>query len=93
MTHDEQQRIAYVSGDTKTADLLAQIEDLQTEIDRLSDIEDDYRHLVRTTMNHAEYREFFHDCFRRLDDTYSCPEVTSDYDKSVIFDAIERGAE
>jgi hypothetical protein len=39
------------------------------------------------------YREFFFDCFSRLDGAYPCPSVTSDYDKGIIFEAIEGGAE
>ena len=37
------------------------------------------------------YKEFFFECFQRLGAHYPCPEVTSDYDKSVIFDAISKG--
>ena len=39
------------------------------------------------------YKAFFYDCFERLSAHYPCPEVTSDYDCGVIFDAIERGEE
>ena len=38
------------------------------------------------------YKQFFEDCFERLAGHYPCPSVTSDYDKSVIFEAIEKGA-
>ena len=35
-------------------------------------------------------KEFFYDCFNRLAGHYPCPEWTSDYDKSIIFEAIEK---
>ena len=41
--------------------------------------------------DYAAYKQFFEDCFQRLDGHYPCASVTSDYDRSVIFDAIERG--
>ena len=41
----------------------------------------------------AAYEEFFKDCFSKLAGHYPCPAVTSDYDKSVIFDAITAGEE
>ena len=45
----------------------------------------------KKTENHAEYVEFFNDCFERLAHRYTCPSVTNEYDKSVIFSAIENG--
>ena len=43
--------------------------------------------------DHAAYVQFFDDCFESLDAHYPCPEVTSRYDRSVIFDAIRKGEE
>ena len=39
----------------------------------------------------AGYVTFFDECFQRLSGVYPCASVTSDYDKSIIFAAIERG--
>lgn len=62
-------------------DLLGDVEikneELQDKIDAMSDYED--------------YKLFFEDCFTRLDGHYPCASVLSDYDKSIIFDAIENG--
>jgi len=41
----------------------------------------------------TNYRGFFDDCFARLDGAYPCASVTSDYDKSIIFELIEKGSE
>ena len=38
-----------------------------------------------------EYRAFFYDCFEWLAGHYPAPNVTSDYDKSIIFQAIDKG--
>ena len=38
-----------------------------------------------------QYKEFFHDCFYRLNGRYLAPNISSDHDKLVIFEAIERG--
>ena len=42
-------------------------------------------------LERAAYKEFFNECFEHLGDCYPCPSVTSDYDKSIIFEAIEKG--
>jgi hypothetical protein len=39
----------------------------------------------------GEYRDFFEACFHCLAGHYPAPSVTSDYDKSVIFNAIRKG--
>jgi hypothetical protein len=59
---------------------------LDEQIEALADkrIADDYP-------DAAEYKQFFEDCFNALGDHYPCPEVTSDYDCSVIFGAIRKG--
>ena len=41
--------------------------------------------------DYDNYKTFFDDCFERLNSYYPCPEVTSDHDCSVIFNAIQKG--
>lgn len=48
--------------------------------------------LLSNCPDYAEYKQFFEECFERLGAHYPCPSVTSDYDKSVIFDAIAKGS-
>lgn len=43
--------------------------------------------------DHAEYVQFFEDCFESLSKHYPCPSVTVAYDCQVIFDAIRKGDE
>ena len=66
------------------ADSLELIED---QADKIAEQEKD----LEKCTDYLEYKEFFYDCFLRLSSRYQCPAVTSDYDCSVIFDAIERG--
>jgi len=90
----EMERAAYITGDTRTADLLAAViegvEGIESRQDELDDMpskeqqESDAEEL-------ALLREFFSDCFQQMNGHYPCPSVSSDYDKSVIFDAIHRG--
>lgn len=47
--------------------------------------------VAKEAPDHAAYRQFFDDCFAQLGKHYPCPEVTSGYDCSVIFDCIELG--
>lgn len=96
MTPDQlsaMEREAYNAGDTDRAALLAAVIDLIETGDKLEEIEDELKELKEETQDHAAYKSFFEDCFSRLDKHYPCPEVTSDYDCSVIFDAIEKGDE
>lgn len=93
----EAERIAFSEGFTMAAELFARIAELEAERDALEEeleaAKDDS--LTHWEENHGpadEYRQFFNDCFERLAGHYPCPSVTSDYDKSVIFDAIEKGA-
>ena len=87
----QMEREAYASGDTDRAALLAAVVDLIWERERFEDLEDELESLKRETEDHEAYKSFFEDCFDRLDGHYPCPSVTSDYDCSVIFDAIEAG--
>ena len=85
---------AYLDGNIELADALARIAELEAEVEALEEKIEDTETLESWEENNGpakEYYEFFHDCFARLNDHYPCPEVTSDYDKSVIFEAIERG--
>lgn len=93
-TIEEQERIAFASGDTRTADLLARIVELEGVIQSLQNQIDDTITLEDWENKNGpayDYVQFFHACFERLGAHYPCPSITSDYDKSVIFDAIERG--
>ena len=81
-------------------------EDLETMAEAADRIEDvDYElEQVKADLTKAEdkgaefveeleaLREFFTDCFARLNGEYPCPSWSSDYDKSVIFEAIEKGS-
>jgi len=93
---DEAERIAYAEGFTGTAALFARIADLEAEVLKLENELEDARSdsLSRWERNNGpayDYVQFFMDCFERLAGHYPAPSITSDYDKSVIFDAIERG--
>ena len=90
----EAERIAYAEGFTGTADLFARIAALEAERDSLQSQLDDLPNESERDQNAQDlenYRQFFFDCFQRLAGHYPCPSVTSDYDQSVIFAAIERG--
>ena len=85
---------AYLDGNIELADALARIAELEAEVEALEEKIEDTETLKSWENSYGpakEYYEFFHDCFARLNDHYPCPEVTSDYDKSVIFAAIEKG--
>ena len=104
LTLEEQERAAYIAGDTRIADLL-------TQADRLAELEDatledaeDIPAIVEAVNDAGglegldekleelrELRRFFEDCFECLAERYPCPSVSSDHDKSVIFGAIRKG--
>lgn len=94
LTIEERERLAYAEGFTETARVLGQIVDAEAERDELLDevewLRDELRDLQRETQNHAEYRAFFEECFEHLAGHYPAPSVTSDYDKSVIFETLDR---
>ena len=92
----EAERIAYSEGFTMAAELFARIAELEAERDALEEELDEARadSLTRWEENHGPadaYKQFFEDCFERLAGHYPAPSVTSDYDQSVIFDAIKKG--
>jgi len=90
----ELERAAYITGDTRTADMLGAIiegvegiDSRQEELDGLPS--EKQREQDAADLGHL--KEFFYDCFRSLNANYPCPDFSSDYDKNVIFEAIRRG--
>ena len=53
---------------------------------KIAELED----ILPMPADYGDYVNFFRDCYIRIG--YSIPEVTSDYDKSVIFDMLEDGS-
>jgi hypothetical protein len=90
LTIEEQERLAYVAGRPEAA-LLAQLDDNEQELLRLDEVEDNLAHLESKTENYDDYVDFFEACFHKLAAHYPAPDVTSDYDQSVIFNAIRLG--
>jgi len=93
LTIEEQEAQAYAAGDTATAALLGRIIELEAELNALQNKLDDMpsvAQLEKDALDLENLKEFFYDCFNRLAGHYPCPEWTSDYDKSVIFSAIEK---
>ena len=100
-TLTELERAAYLAGDTSLAVGFAAIDDLNNvlndadlTLDRM--IETQIEEKLDKALNdncpdYAAYKQFFEDCFERLDGHYPCASVTSEYDRSVIFNAIKRG--
>jgi len=88
------ERIAYAEGFTMAAELFARIASLEAERDALQAQLDDTpseKERDQDARDLEQYKEFFFDCFARLAGHYPCPQVSSDYDKAVIFAAIEQG--
>lgn len=97
----EAEHLAYSEGFTMAAELFARIAELEVERDALAEeLEDLKDKAAEDSLTRWEnqngpaeaYKEFFYDCFARLAGEYPAPSVSNDYDKSVIFDAIEKGA-
>ena len=92
---------AYLDGNIELADALARIADLEVEVEALEaevkalEEKIEGAETLESWENSYgpayEYYQFFNECFARLNGHYPCPSVTSDYDKSIIFNAIERG--
>jgi len=85
---------AYLDGNIELADALARIAELEAEVEALENAANNVVTLESWENSYGpayEYYQFFYDCFARLNEHYPCPEVTSDYDKNVIFEAIEKG--
>jgi hypothetical protein len=93
LTIEEQEAQAYAAGDTATAALLGRIIELEYLEKRVEELEDQLKDAQSTLNNQTDfenYKDFFEGCFERLAGHYPCPSITSDYDKSVIFAAIEK---
>ena len=79
------------AGDYEKAALFYALADsldlIAEQADKLKDLEKE----TDSRADYSAYKEFFYACFSQLGAHYPCPEVTSDYDCSVIFDAIEKG--
>lgn len=92
----EAERIAYAEGFTMAAELFARIDELTAERDALQEELEDMPSKAQQNQDAQDLehlKRFFYDCFERLAGHYPCPEFSSDYDKNVIFEAIERGEE
>ena len=88
------ERMAYSEGFVTAAKLFARIADLEAERDALQAELDDIpseKERNQDANDLTELKEFFFECFQRLHGVYPCPSWSSDFDKSVIFDAIEKG--
>ena len=104
LTLEEQERAAYISGDTRAAELInmaQRLDDLENETGQFAEdipamveaVNDagGLKRLAEKLEELEELRQFFSDCFEMLGAHYPCPSVTSDHDKQVIFDAILKG--
>lgn len=98
----EAERLAYAEGFTMAAELFARIDALTAERDQLAEelenlndsaADDSLERWEKENGNPDDFKEFFYDCFARLAGHYPAPDISSDYDKSVIFSAIEKGEE
>lgn len=91
LTLSERERLAYVTGDTQTAQVFADLIEMQIEMDTSVEQATSLAEWEENNGSADAYKQFFEECFRRLAGHYPCPEVTSDYDCSIIFAAIDRG--
>ena len=95
-TVEQFEREAYQAGDTKVADLLdlvSQLVSIVNEQDEKIDRTETLEQWENKNGSADDYKEFFESCFEQLGAHYPCPSVTNDYDKSVIFEAIQLGEE
>lgn len=103
LTPSEQERQAYMAGNTRLADAYAALDtverldqDLPYGFDFETPMDDQIEkhvdaEIAKRCPDYEAYKQFFEACFERLAGHYPCPSVTSDYDCSVIFDAISKG--
>ena len=94
MNYLELEREAYMAGNATLAQAYARIIELESEVEALEDKLSDTVTLESWERSYGpayDYYQFFHDCFARLAGHYPCPSVGSEFDKSVIFKAIEKG--
>lgn len=95
-TNNESERLAYISGDTSSADTFFKADQMDGMEDEGFILESELDDRIDTAIENKQpdyefYKAFFEECFERLNQHYPCPSVTSDYDCSVIFDAISKG--
>lgn len=105
MTSEELERLAYIKGDTVSAKLYVSqsvLDDINAQLPSGEEDHDaaaligqvqDLGGIAEIQLKLQEfelYKKFFYDCFQIFNRHYPCPSVSSDYDKSVIFAAIER---
>ena len=100
-TFEDLERAAYMAGDTALAnayDACSTLERAQDdcELDFDLPIGEQIEAIQEQAVEWAApdgqaYKEFFYDCFARLNGHYPCPSVTNEHDCSVIFDAITKG--
>jgi predicted nucleic acid-binding Zn-ribbon protein len=90
-TLHERAQHAYINGNTELAEAYERIAALENEVEALQEQLDDIETLddwERRNGPAEAYQQFFYACFERLPKHYPAPSITSDYDKSVIFDII-----
>lgn len=101
-TFEELERAAYMSGNAELAalyDVSQTTQQIENSLPRQMTVDDLIGSGLETYIegqvtkncpDYEEYKQFFEDCFERLDGHYPCPSVTSDYDCGVIFEAISK---
>jgi len=104
LTFNELERAAYISGNVVLADAYAAMDKLEAmdsdlpmgfDFDQPLDQQiENYveEQIAKQCPDYEAYKQFFYDCFDRLDGHYPCPSIGSDYDQSVIFNAISKEA-
>ena len=83
---------AYMAGNTELATAYERIAELEGICESLEDRISDTTSLEDWERRNGPadaYKQFFFACFDRLPAHYPAPSVTSDYDQSVIFEAID----
>lgn len=89
----EKARSAEFAGDDEKGALYAALAEIQEAHDSMAEDYDENKRTVEIQADYEAYKEFFFKCFEHLSAHYPAPGVTSDYDQSVIFDAIQSGEE
>jgi len=96
LSADEAESLAYSEGYPGTARLFARIADLQKALgEALAQLEEipSEKERNKDAQDLENLKEFFFDCFNHLAGDYPCPSWSSDYDKNVIFETLDRGAD
>jgi len=98
MNYLELEREAYMVGNTTLAQAYARIIELEAEAEALEEKLETATENANTLESWEnengsanDYCQFFHECFARLAGHYPCPSIGSDYNKSIIFAAIDKG--